>query len=98
MVEVSSFQLRFCEEFHPTAAAITNLAVDHLDWHGSEHSYRAAKARIFMNQSHEDLLGFDADDEGANLLVAGRRASYSPSPAGISRQAGEGRGRMSRHR
>ena len=34
VVEVSSFQLRFCETFHPAAAAITNVAVDHLDWHG----------------------------------------------------------------
>ena len=78
VVEVSSFQLRFCEDFHPTAAAITNLAVDHLDWHGSEHSYRAAKARIFMNQSHEDLLVFDADDEGATSLVTGAPSELFP--------------------
>jgi UDP-N-acetylmuramoylalanine--D-glutamate ligase len=78
VVEVSSFQLRFCEEFHPTAAAITNLAVDHLDWHGSEHSYRAAKARIFMNQSHDDLLVFDADDEGATSLIAGAQSELFP--------------------
>ena len=78
VVEVSSFQLRFCEEFHPTAAAITNVALDHLDWHGSEHSYRAAKARIFMNQTDEDLLVFDADDEGAASLVAGAQSELFP--------------------
>lgn len=78
VVEVSSFQLRFCEEFHPVAAAITNVAIDHLDWHGSEHSYRAAKSRIFMNQSEEDLLVFDADDEGATTLVAGAQAELFP--------------------
>lgn len=69
VVEVSSFQLRFCEAFHPSAAAVTNVAVDHLDWHGSEHSYRSAKARIFMNQTEEDLLVYDTDDEGARSLV-----------------------------
>ena len=78
VVEVSSFQLRFCEEFHPTAAAITNLAVDHLDWHRSEHSYRAAKARIFMNQGPEDLLVFDADDDGATSLVNGAKSQLFP--------------------
>ncbi|HYJ23662.1 MAG TPA: UDP-N-acetylmuramoyl-L-alanine--D-glutamate ligase [Acidimicrobiia bacterium] len=78
VVEVSSFQLRFCEKFHPAAAAITNVALDHLDWHGSEHSYRAAKARIFMNQTDEDLLVFDADDDGAASLVAGAQSELFP--------------------
>ncbi|MGH8913564.1 MAG: Mur ligase family protein, partial [Acidimicrobiia bacterium] len=70
VVEVSSFQLRFCETFHPTAAAITNVAVDHLDWHGSEYSYRSAKARIYLNQTSEDLLVYDADDEGGTSLAS----------------------------
>jgi UDP-N-acetylmuramoylalanine--D-glutamate ligase len=78
VVEVSSFQLRFCEAFHPAAAAITNVAVDHLDWHGSEHSYRSAKARIFMNQSPEDLLVYDADDEGAASLAGSARSELFP--------------------
>lgn len=71
VVEVSSFQLRFTERFHPIAAAITNVAEDHLDWHGSNYSYRAAKARIYENQTETDLLVYDADDEGAAKLAAG---------------------------
>ncbi len=78
VVEVSSFQLRFCETFHPTAAAITNVAVDHLDWHGSEHSYRSAKARIFLNQSADDLLVYDADDQGAASLASSARSELFP--------------------
>jgi UDP-N-acetylmuramoylalanine--D-glutamate ligase len=78
VVEVSSFQLRFCETFHPVAAAITNVAVDHLDWHGSEHSYRSAKARIFSNQTSSDLLVYDADDDGARSLVAPARSELFP--------------------
>lgn len=70
VVEVSSFQLRFIEEFHPVAAGITNVASDHLDWHGSPESYRAAKARIYENQTSSDLLVFDGDDEGASELAA----------------------------
>ncbi len=70
VVEVSSFQLRFTEEFHPVAAAITNVAVDHLDWHGSAFAYRQAKARIYANQTGTDLLVFDSDDEGAADLAA----------------------------
>lgn len=78
IVEVSSFQLRFCEGFHPAAAAITNVAVDHLDWHGSDHSYRSAKARIFMNQTPEDLLVYDVDDEGAAALVGSAHSELFP--------------------
>jgi len=89
VVEVSSFQLRFVEEFHPIAAAITNVAVDHLDWHGSEHSYREAKARIFMNQTSSDLLVFDADDPGATSLAGHASAELYPV-SGVERPDGGG--------
>jgi UDP-N-acetylmuramoylalanine--D-glutamate ligase len=78
VIEVSSFQLRFIESFHPVAAAITNVAVDHLDWHGSAISYRSAKAKIFSNQDAGDLLVYDADDEGATTLVRGANSEMFP--------------------
>jgi UDP-N-acetylmuramoylalanine--D-glutamate ligase len=78
VVEVSSFQLRFVEQFHPTAAAITNVAVDHLDWHGSAYAYRNAKARIYLNQTSTDLLVYDADDEGAVSLASGAVSEKHP--------------------
>jgi UDP-N-acetylmuramoylalanine--D-glutamate ligase len=78
IVEVSSFQLRFTETFHPVAAAITNVAVDHLDWHGSPQSYREAKSRIYANQGASDLLVYDADDEGASTLAAGAPSQLFP--------------------
>jgi UDP-N-acetylmuramoylalanine--D-glutamate ligase len=78
VVEVSSFQLRFIEDFHPVAAVITNVAVDHLDWHGSEAAYRSAKARIFENQTRGDLLVYDADDAGAASLAVGARSTLFP--------------------
>ena len=78
VVEVSSFQLRFIEEFHPVAAAVTNVAEDHLDWHGSPEAYRRAKARIYENQGPGDLLVYDADDPGATRLVADARSELFP--------------------
>ena len=69
VVEVSSFQLRFTEEFHPVAAGVTNIAVDHLDWHGSPLAYREAKARLVANQTQSDLLVYDTDDPGAVELA-----------------------------
>ncbi len=78
VVEVSSFQLRFTETFHPVAAAITNVALDHLDWHGSEYSYRSSKARIYANQTSSDLLVYDRDDEGATELASAARSEIYP--------------------
>jgi UDP-N-acetylmuramoylalanine--D-glutamate ligase len=48
--ECSSFQLEDAEAFAPDAAALINLAPDHLDRHGSFAAYRAAKLRIFAHQ------------------------------------------------
>lgn len=78
VVELSSFQLRFTETFHPIAAAVTNVAEDHLDWHGSVFSYRDAKAKVFSNQGPDDLLVFDADDPGAVALTSGASARKYP--------------------
>jgi len=69
VLEASSFQLRFVDRFHPVAAGITNVAADHLDWHGTVGAYAAAKARVFENMSGDELLAYDADDEGACQLA-----------------------------
>jgi UDP-N-acetylmuramoylalanine--D-glutamate ligase len=78
VVEASSFQLRFTEAFHPVAAALLNVAPDHLDWHGTEAAYAAAKARIYVNQTPQDILVFDADDPGAVAAVAGAGSTTVP--------------------
>ena len=63
VAEVSSFQLRFTETFRPRVAVLLNVAEDHLDWHPTFKDYLAAKTRIFLNQSGDDLLVFNADDQ-----------------------------------
>jgi UDP-N-acetylmuramoylalanine--D-glutamate ligase len=46
-VELSSFQLHFTHSMSAQAAAVLNVAPDHLDWHGSLEAYAADKGRIF---------------------------------------------------
>jgi UDP-N-acetylmuramoylalanine--D-glutamate ligase len=53
--ELSSFQLEDVDSFRPRIAVLLNLEPDHLDRHGSFASYRAAKLRIFENQTDEDV-------------------------------------------
>ncbi len=53
-VEVSSFQLETIREFHPEITVWLNFAPDHLDRYPSIREYRAAKLRIFENQTADD--------------------------------------------
>jgi UDP-N-acetylmuramoylalanine--D-glutamate ligase len=45
-LELSSFQLHWAEDIRLSGAVVTNLAPDHIDWHGSYEKYAAAKAKI----------------------------------------------------
>lgn len=62
VLEVSSFQLESVSSFHPRVAVLLNLSEDHLDRHGSLEAYANAKARVFENQSADDLAILGADD------------------------------------
>jgi UDP-N-acetylmuramoylalanine--D-glutamate ligase len=70
VVEVSSFQLHYSDRFRPDVAVVTNVAPDHLDWHGSFDRYLEAKARIVEHQNPEDLLVYCSDDVGAGRIAA----------------------------
>ena len=47
-VELSSFQLHYAESVNAEAAAVLNVAPDHLDWHSSMAEYAADKGRIYQ--------------------------------------------------
>jgi UDP-N-acetylmuramoylalanine--D-glutamate ligase len=73
--ELSSFQLEDIEDFRPRVAVLLNVTPDHLDRHGTLEAYRAAKLRIFENQTAEDVAvvprGFAA------VPGAGRRVEFA---------------------
>ncbi|MGA8994863.1 MAG: UDP-N-acetylmuramoyl-L-alanine--D-glutamate ligase [Nocardioidaceae bacterium] len=46
-VELSSFQLHYTHTMSPWAAAVLNVAEDHLDWYPSMAEYAADKGRIY---------------------------------------------------
>jgi UDP-N-acetylmuramoylalanine--D-glutamate ligase len=63
VVEVSSFQLAWTKEFHPSVACWLNFAEDHLDWHPDLDRYAEAKARIWANQGPGDVAVVNAESE-----------------------------------
>jgi UDP-N-acetylmuramoylalanine--D-glutamate ligase len=63
VLEVSSFQLDYCESFQPKISVLLNITPDHLDrYGGSMELYTAAKCRIFKNQTMRDHLVYCFDD------------------------------------
>jgi UDP-N-acetylmuramoylalanine--D-glutamate ligase len=79
--ELSSFQLEDIHEFRPRISVLLNLEPDHLDRHGTFEAYRAAKLRIFENQTAEDTA---IVPRGFAEAGAARRVEFSgddPLPA-----------------
>ncbi|MEE9550278.1 MAG: UDP-N-acetylmuramoyl-L-alanine--D-glutamate ligase [Candidatus Binatia bacterium] len=62
VVEVSSFQLEWVEQFRPRIAVLLNLTEDHLDRYPDFASYCEAKGRIFDAQGDEDVAILNRDD------------------------------------
>ena len=70
ILELSSFQIDWSELPRFKAAAILNIAEDHIDWHGSFSNYAAAKLKV-LSQSEIAILNL-GDPE-----VVLRASSYS---------------------
>lgn len=86
VLELSSFQLHWAKAAHFAAAAILNIADDHLDWHGSFDAYADAKFSIL---DRTEIAILNADD-GAVVVRAnrftGRKVFFSlntPAPGEI---------------
>jgi UDP-N-acetylmuramoylalanine--D-glutamate ligase len=77
VLELSSFQLHWLREATFVAAAILNIAADHVDWHGDFESYAAAKMSILDRAS---TGVFNADDPEVLTRAAhwqGRKVFFS---------------------
>jgi len=74
-VEVSSFQLETIQTFHPSIALWLNFAPDHLDRYRSVAEYRAAKLRLFENQTADDVAIVNAVESLPELRA--RKVTFS---------------------
>lgn len=86
VLELSSFQLHWMRKAEFRAAAILNIADDHLDWHGSLDAYADAKFSI-LNRAEIAIL--NADDGPVVVRAnrfSGRKVFFSlntPAPGEI---------------
>ncbi len=70
ILEVSSFQLKWIKNFHPSLATVLNVTPDHLDWHSDLASYIGAKERIVENMTTEDFYVYNQDDEESTRIAS----------------------------
>ena len=66
-VELSSFQLHWTSSVSAEAAAVLNVAPDHLDWHGSLSAYAADKGRIYERAQRACV--YNVEDPATEELV-----------------------------
>lgn len=74
VAELSSFQLETIKTFRPSIAAVLNVTPNHMDRYESFNDYAAAKHRIFMNQTEDDVAVLNADDPVVSSWAGGLRA------------------------
>src|ERR687894_3029399 len=74
VVELSSYQLETIKEFRTSVAVVLNVMPDHVDRYESLTDYAAAKHRIFLNQTEEDVAVLNADDELVSSWARGLNA------------------------
>ncbi|MDQ6981490.1 MAG: UDP-N-acetylmuramoyl-L-alanine--D-glutamate ligase [Mariprofundus sp.] len=61
VLELSSFQLERANPIHPQWAVLLNVQPDHADMHADMDTYKAAKLRMFANQTEGDKAMLPAD-------------------------------------
>ena len=77
VAELSSFQLETIKEFRPNVALCLNVTPNHMDRYDFFSDYAAAKHRLFMNQTAEDVAILNADDEITASWASGLKAHVS---------------------
>ncbi len=75
VAELSSFQLETIKDFRANVAIATNVTPNHLDRYDFFSDYAAAKHRLFMNQTADDVAILNADDEITASWVKGLKAN-----------------------
>jgi len=84
-VELSSYQLHWQSSVHARAAAVLNVAEDHLEWHGTMAAYSQDKGKIYAGAG---LAVYNADDAETVRLAAEvpNKVSFTagaPAPGGF---------------
>jgi UDP-N-acetylmuramoylalanine--D-glutamate ligase len=80
-VELSSYQLHWQSSMRAHAAAVLNIAEDHLEWHGTMAAYVADKGKIYDGAGLAVYNAEDVETERLAAAVAERVSFTTGTPA-----------------
>ena len=86
ILELSSFQIHWSESAEFVAGSILNIALDHIDWHGSFAEYAKSKLDLLSRSVTAILNGDDAAVVEGSQYWQGRKVFYTlqtPKPGEI---------------
>ena len=86
ILELSSFQLHWAQSAEFVAGSILNIALDHIDWHGSFSEYAKAKLDLLSRSVTAILNGDDSAVVEGSAHWQGRKVFYTlqtPKPGEI---------------
>ena len=86
ILELSSFQLHWSESAEFVAGSILNIALDHIDWHGSYSEYAKSKLDLLSRSVTAILNGDDSAVVEGSQHWQGRKVFYTlqtPKPGEI---------------
>ncbi|NIK68454.1 UDP-N-acetylmuramoyl-L-alanine--D-glutamate ligase [Paenibacillus sp. BK720] len=78
VAELSSFQLKGTSAFRPRIALLLNVVETHLDYHGGMEDYVASKAKLFDNQTADDVAVLNWDDATCRAIADHLTAKLLP--------------------
>jgi UDP-N-acetylmuramoylalanine--D-glutamate ligase len=85
VLELANFQL-IDLEYSPRIGVCLMVVPEHLDWHGNEEEYFAAKQRLFSRQSADDIAIFYAKNELSRKIAGagnGQKIPYMTEPGAV---------------
>jgi len=77
VAELSSFQLLGTEKFKPQIAALLNIYEAHMDYHHTKEHYVFSKAKIFKNQTEQEVAVLNFDSEVIQNIVPSLKAQLA---------------------
>ncbi len=78
VAEISSFQLDTIDTFRPRVGVLLNITDDHLDRYPDFMAYAGSKARIFENQTEDDVAVLNMDDPAVMEVTQNIRSRKVP--------------------
>lgn len=82
VIEASSYQLENSVGFAPDIAVLLNITPDHMSRHKTMGNYISAKSNIFLAQSEQDYVVYNADDDiikGLTGKMVAQKVPFSTS-------------------